>query len=171
MIWHLIAALFAGLATAGVALLLRLVSGKRLPRWIIPAFAGLGMLGYQIHYEYSWFNHKQSQLPDSAHVVSSDQNTVFWRPWTYIYPMTTAFNVVDREGLTLSNTDGQQVVEFILYRFEKQPADQVSHQAYLMNCSAQEMLPLTDEFEQRDTVELRHVDASSELYEVVCSPS
>ena len=36
MIWHLIAAIFAGLGAAGLGLLLRTLSGKRLPRWIVP---------------------------------------------------------------------------------------------------------------------------------------
>ncbi len=66
MIWHLIAAIFAGLGAAGLGLLLRTLSGKRLPRWIVPVCAGLGMLGYQIQHEYGWFDHKRQQLPDSA---------------------------------------------------------------------------------------------------------
>ena len=95
MIWHLIGAIFAGLGAAGIGLLLRKVSGKRLPRWIIPALGGLGMLGYQIQTEYSWYEHKRSLLPESARVVQAEQDAMFWRPWTYLFPMTTAFSVVD----------------------------------------------------------------------------
>ena len=66
MLWQLVAAVFAGLGAAGVGLILRQLSGKRLPRWIVPALGGLGMIGYQVHYEYAWFDYKQAQLPASA---------------------------------------------------------------------------------------------------------
>ncbi|GHC22914.1 hypothetical protein [Aidingimonas halophila] len=171
MIWHLIAAMFAGLAAAGIALLLRVISGKRLPRWIIPAFAGAGMLSYQVHHEYTWYSHKEMQLPDSAQVISTEQEATFWRPWTYLFPMTTAFTVVDHDNLSTNETEDERVVEFILYRFEKQPTDQVSHQAYLLNCSAEEIVPLTEEFEQRQDVELRRISTSSQLYQAVCPSS
>ncbi|MHB1371312.1 MAG: hypothetical protein ACYCW7_14085, partial [Pseudomonadaceae bacterium] len=63
MFWHLIAAVAAALAGAGIALVLRSLSGKRLPAWIIPVFAGLGMFGYTIYYEYTWFETSQARLP------------------------------------------------------------------------------------------------------------
>jgi len=49
MFWHLIAAIVAGVAGAGIGLLLRSLTRKRLPKWIIPVCAGLGMLSYTIH--------------------------------------------------------------------------------------------------------------------------
>ena len=168
MIWHLIAAIFAGLGAAGLGLLLRLASGKRLPRWIIPACAGLGMLAYQIHNEYTWLEQKQAQLPDSAEIVSVEKGQMFWRPWTFALPMTTAFTILDRDSLTLSNAEEGRLAEFLLYRFEKEYVDQVSHQAYLMNCATREMLPLDDESRVPDTAQLRLVDAESPLYAAVC---
>ena len=57
MIWHLVATFSAGLGAAGIAFLLRSLSKQKLPKWIIPAFAGIGMLGYQIYFEYNWFAH------------------------------------------------------------------------------------------------------------------
>jgi hypothetical protein len=169
MIWHLIAAVFAGLSAAGIGLLLRSLSGKRLPRWIIPVFAGLGMLGYQIYYEYSWFSHKQQQLPESAQVVSSEKGGAFWRPWTYVFPMTTAFSVVDRNNLVPRQANDHQLVEFMLYRFEKHYVDQVTHQAYLMNCTTQEKLPLIGEARRPRFSELRRIDASAPLFQAVCA--
>ncbi len=110
---------FAGLAAAGIALLLRKLSGRRLPKWIIPVFAGLAMLGYQIYYEYSWFDHQQSRQPEGSVVISSERDEVFWRPWTYYYPMTVAFTVVDTNNLITHDTEDATLVEFMLYRFEK----------------------------------------------------
>lgn len=168
MIWHLIAAIFAGLGAAGVGLLLRLASGKRLPRWIIPACAGLGMLGYQIQNEYTWFEQKQQQLPESAEVVSVEEGQVFWRPWTFAFPMTTAFTIVDHDNLAVSQKNDARLVEFILYRFEKKYVDQVTHQAYLMNCASRDMLPLDEASRVPRTEQMRLVERSSPLYQTVC---
>ena len=133
------------IGAAGIALLLRLASGRRLPKWIIPVFAGLGMLGYQIHYEYSWLDHKRSQLPTTAQVVATEQGSMLWRPWTHAFPMTTAFSVVDRDSLVRRQVEDHRLVEFILYRFERQYVDRVTHQAWLMNCTTQSKLPLVGE--------------------------
>ncbi|QJQ96791.1 MULTISPECIES: hypothetical protein [Halomonadaceae] len=169
MIWHLIAAIFAGLGAAGVGLLLRVVSGRRLPRWIVPVCAGLGMLAYQIHHEYSWFNHKQHQLPAAAQVISSEQDSVFWRPWTYLFPMTTAFSVIDQGNMISRQVDGQHLVEFMLYRFERHHMDLVTHRPYLMNCATHESLPLEGEQRQPRFHEMRRVDDSDPVYQAVCA--
>ncbi|GHE20769.1 hypothetical protein [Halomonas urumqiensis] len=168
MIWHLIAAIFAGLGAAGIGMLLRLLSGKRLPRWIIPAFAGLGMLGYQIHYEYAWFDHKLQQLPATAHVVEVEQDAMFWRPWTYLHPMTTGFSVVDEQSMSVREEDGERRVEFLLYRFEKQLQDRVSHQTWLMNCASREVLPLEGEGREPRLDEMRRLGDQAPLYRAIC---
>lgn len=170
MIWHLIAAVFAGLGAAGVALLLRSLSGRRLPRWIVPVFAGLGILGYQINHEYSWFEHKRSQLPATAQVVDTEQAQMFWRPWTYLFPMTVGFSVVDQNSMEPRQLEDQQLVEFILYRFEKEYRDQLHHQPYLMNCAEAEMVPLASGSREPRLDSLRPVDEESRLLEAVCSP-
>ncbi|UYG04765.1 hypothetical protein OCT51_05175 [Halomonas sp. LR3S48] len=169
MIWHLIAAIFAGLGAAGIGLILRLASAKRLPKWIIPVCAGLGMLGYQIHYEYSWFDHKRSQLPATTRVVDTKQDSMPWRPWTYFYPMTVSFSVVDQGSMVPRQADDQQLVEFILYRFEKEYVDQLHHQPYLLNCSSAELVPLAKGSRQPRVDALRTLDEESSLYQAVCS--
>ncbi|TFH88641.1 hypothetical protein EQG41_02070 [Billgrantia azerbaijanica] len=169
MIWHLIAAVFAGLGAAGVGLLLRTLSAKRLPRWIVPVFAGLGMLGYQIQHEYTWFAHKSAQLPDSARVVDTEQSAAFWRPWTYLVPLTTAFTVIDEESLVRSRADDQRLVEFILYRFDREYVERLSHQAYLMNCTTRELVPLAEESREPRTDQLRSLGEADPLFTAVCA--
>ncbi|WP_104202732.1 hypothetical protein [Billgrantia saliphila] len=169
MIWHLIAAVFAGLGAAGVGLLLRTLSAKRLPRWIVPVFAGLGILGYQINHEYSWFEHKRSQLPATAQVVETEEERMFWRPWTYALPLTVGFSVVDQSSTRYQEVDGESLVEFILYRFEREYVDRLDHQPHLMNCATREMVPLTGEDRSPNLQALHEVDASSPLYEAVCT--
>lgn len=168
MIWHLVAALFAALGAAGIALLLRLASGKRLPRWIIPAFAGLGMLGYQIHFEYTWFEHKRQQLPATAEVVYTEQRSMLWRPWTQFFPMTIVFSVVDHDRIVTRQVNGESLAEFVLYRFEREYVEQVYAQAYLMNCTTAEMVPLTGE-NRPHTEALQTVTRTSPLYRAVCA--
>jgi len=169
MIWHLVAAASAGLGAAGIALLLRTLSGKRLPRWIIPVCAGLGLLAYQINYEYDWYGNKRQQLPESARVVSTEKSRMLWRPWTYLYPLTTAFSVVDRDNLVKSRANGERLVEFILYRFEMQYRDVLTHHAYLMNCSTRESVPLVGDSRQPDLDRLRHLASDDPQLETVCS--
>ncbi|MDT0502468.1 MULTISPECIES: hypothetical protein [unclassified Halomonas] len=169
MIWHLIAAIFAGLGAAGIGLLLRTLSGKRLPRWIIPVLGGLGMLGYQINVEYSWYEHKRSLLPETARIVQVEEDAMFWRPWTYLFPMTTAFSVVDKQGMTTREQAGEKQVEFLLYRFDKQLQDNVSHQTWLMNCATRETLPLEGEERRPRLDAMRRLTSEAPLYRAVCT--
>ncbi|NRB55927.1 MAG: hypothetical protein HRU39_08115 [Salinicola sp.] len=168
MIWHLVAAASAGVGAAGIALLLRSLSGGRLPRWIIPACAGLGLLAYQISYEYGWYESKRQQLPESAAVVSTEKGRMVWRPWTYLYPLTTAFSVVDRDKLVTSRADGERLVEFVLYRFEMQYRDVLTHQAYLVNCSTRERVPLVGDSRRPDIDRLRRLADDDPQLETVC---
>lgn len=167
MIWHLIAAIFAGLGAAGIAQLLRLASGRRLPRWLVPVFAGLGMLGYQVYTEYSWFDHKRDQLPPTALVVDSERGQAFWRPWSYFFPLTSAFRVVDQQSVRVAEIDDQRVVEFMLYRFERQPMDSVTHQALLLNCESRELVPLDN---GPRLERLRRLSEDAPLLQAVCAP-
>nr|WP_298057972.1 hypothetical protein [uncultured Halomonas sp.] len=169
MIWHLIAAVFAGLAAAGIGLILRTLSGKRLPKWIVPVCGGLGMLGYQIQVEYSWFEHKQAQLPETATVISTETSTAVWRPWTFAIPMTTKFSVVDSESIRTSEQDGVRLVEFILYQLERHHTDIIITQSYLLNCENRELVPLNTESREPILEEIRTLRETSPLLSNVCA--
>lgn len=168
MLWTILAIVTSGLGAAGIALLLRKLSRNRLPKWIIPVFAGLGMLTYQIYYEYSWFDHQLARQPAEAVLVSSEVGHVFWRPWTYHWPMITAFTVLDTKSLQRQESAGSMVAAFNLYRFEKQHVDRVSHQPYLLNCSTAELLPLnaqnTPQLDQ-----MKRIEREEALYQRACS--
>lgn len=166
MLWHLIAAIFAGLGSAGIAMLLRQLSGKRLPRWIIPVFAGLGILGYQIYQEYSWFDHKQLQLPAQARVVDSEQRSMVWRPWTYFAPITNAFTVIDSESETDAQSGETRV--FQLYRFERAYPDNVSHHPYLLNCTTRQLVPLEKDSERPIVSKMRTLTQDAPVYRHQC---
>ncbi|KKO49137.1 hypothetical protein VT06_07775 [Arsukibacterium sp. MJ3] len=95
MLWELIATIFAGLGAAGIALGIRFISRNKAPRWLIPVFAALGMLGFQVQSEYNWYQHQASLLPEGVVVVRTVEQQAFWRPWSYVYPQTLRFIAAD----------------------------------------------------------------------------
>lgn len=121
MLLELVATLFAGLGAAGIALLGRLITAKRLPRWSVPASAGFAMLAFQVYSEYTWFGHQKSLLPPSLVVVSSVEEKALWRPWTLLYPQTVRFAAVAVDG-TATNASNPELVLANLYLFQRRHA-------------------------------------------------
>lgn len=96
MFVELIATVFAGIACAGVAMLLNVVSGRRLPKWIMPIAAGLGMIGMTISNEYTWFDRTVERLPEGVEIATKVEEQSWLRPWTQIWPYTKRFVAVDK---------------------------------------------------------------------------
>lgn len=166
MFWNLLATVFCGLGAAGVAMGIRAITAKRAPKWLIPVFAGLGMLGYLVYGEYTWFEHKKSLLPAEAVIVSTEQEGIYFRPWTFLFPYVTAFSAVDVNGIQpVPNSDG--VKQFVLYRFEQTVTDSVSHRPYLLNCQSRELVPLSPEGTP-NVDSLKLISTSDSLYKTVC---
>lgn len=170
MIWHLVAVFSAGLGSVGIAFLLRSLSKQKLPKWIIPALAGVGMMSYQIYFEYHWFAYQSNRQPIGAVVTSNQTSQVFWRPWTYIYPMTTVFTVVDTQSMQTRQAKNLTLVEFIEYRFEKKYIDVVTHQRYVMSCTDAQIIAVSDEKKVLSKQPV-NVDPDSVLFNTVCSTS
>lgn len=95
MFIELIATVFAGLACAGLAMLLNHATGKRLPRWITPVAAGLGMIAMTISNEYTWFDRTAEQLPEGVEIAMTVDEQSWFRPWTQLAPYTKRFVAVD----------------------------------------------------------------------------
>ncbi len=102
MTLDVIAAFCAGAAMAGVVMFLRKITGSLLPRWAIPAAAGLGMLLFTIWNEYSWFSRVSGQLPPEVAVLSAPTESMVWRPWTYLVPVSFRFMALDVPGMVWS---------------------------------------------------------------------
>ena len=124
MLFELIAAVVAGVALAGLAMLLRWLSRGLLPKWIVPAMAGVGMLSYAIWSEYSWFDRMNIALPGIA-VSWKNEQTAFWRPWSYFEPVTTRFTAVDLNGAKRHPAQPGLVMVDILLAARWQPVKQV----------------------------------------------
>ncbi len=166
MFWTFIATVFCGLGAAGIALGIRALSRNKAPKWIIPVFGGLGMLGYLVYGEYSWYGHKASQLPPEAVIVAEEEKSVPWRPWTYLVPQVMGFTVLDRNSIETSSND-REVHLFYLYRFEQSYTDAVSKQVHLLNCSTQELVPLDDDGSPQ-VDQLRALSDSNRLFIAAC---
>ena len=118
MLLELIATLCAGLGAAGLALLCRALTAKRLPRWIVPTFAGAGMLAFQIHSEYTWYEHQVKRLPAGVKVGKAVAESTSWKPWTYWFPQTLRFIAVDT-GSAEANQINPDLILADLYIFER----------------------------------------------------
>ncbi|MFD1911429.1 hypothetical protein [Halodurantibacterium flavum] len=95
MLLELVATIAMGFAAAGIVLLLNKLMRGRLPRWIMPAAAGLSMIGYVVWSEYSWLSRMSASFPQGVEVVAVNAEQSFYRPWTYIWPLTNRLVAVD----------------------------------------------------------------------------
>ncbi|PWE33868.1 hypothetical protein DDZ14_04205 [Maritimibacter sp. 55A14] len=115
MFWELIAAIFAGLGAAGVAMLLRRLSRGSLPGWLVPVAAGAAMIGYAVWSEYSWYPRTVAGLPDGMEVISVNENRALYRPWTYLKPMIDRAAFADVAGRRSNDAvPGQYIVDVLL---------------------------------------------------------
>lgn len=114
MIWEWIATIFAGMGAAGIMLGLRFIF-KKMPKWLIPAGAGAGMLFFQIYSEYTWYGHTRSLLPQKMVVIAEIADTAPYKPWTYVQPQILKFVAVD----TAKTLSFDNVVQANLYFFER----------------------------------------------------
>lgn len=95
MFVELIATIFAGIACAGVVMLLNLLTGRRLPKWLMPVAAGAGMIGMTVLNEYTWYERTAERLPEGVEIASTVEEQSWLRPWTQIWPYTKRFVAVD----------------------------------------------------------------------------
>jgi hypothetical protein len=95
MLLEFIATIAIGFGAAGVVMIFNWVVGGRLPKWLIPVAAGMGMIGFVVWSEYSWAGRVIATLPEEASVVSRNEHTAWFRPWTYIWPITNRITLID----------------------------------------------------------------------------
>lgn len=95
MFIELIATFVAGIACAGLAMLINRIIGQRLPRWIVPVAAGLGMFGTTIANEYTWYTRTADSLPEGLHIAQTVEEQSWLRPWTQAFPYTKRFVAID----------------------------------------------------------------------------
>lgn len=110
-----IATFAAGLGLVGFVVVVRHLSGGRLPKWTIPASIGLGMILFSIWNEYTWYTRTTSVLPEQVVILSSPADKVFYRPWTYVFPVSSRFAALDGTGMVKSpQNDALRMAEVML---------------------------------------------------------
>ncbi len=131
MIWELLATVFAGLGAAGIIMGLRMII-KKIPKWTVPASAGLGMLLFQIYSEYTWFEHTESLLPQGTVVVAKVDDVVYHKPWTKFIPLVERFIAADVRNAQ-KNQQHPSLVQVELYFFERRMS--AHHLSIVIDCT------------------------------------
>jgi len=141
MFIELIGTIVAGIACAGVAMMLNRLTGRRLPKWITPVAAGLGMIGMTISNEYTWFERTADTLPEGVEIAMTVEEQSWLRPWTQVWPYTKRFVAVDRAA-TLTNEAAPDQRLTDLYFFGRwSPVNQAP---MLFDCAAAQSAMLID---------------------------
>src|SRR6056297_230414 len=99
MFLELIATIFAGVAAAGLMMLVNIASGRVLPRWLTPVAAGVGMIALTISNEYTWFDRTAETLPEGIEIAMTVEEKGWLRPWTHLWPYTKRFVAVDTASM------------------------------------------------------------------------
>ncbi len=141
MFIELIATVFAGIACAGVVMVLNITFGRRLPKWITPIAAGAGMIAMTISNEYTWFDRTAESLPEGVEIASTVEEQSWGRPWTQIAPYTKRFVAVDVATMRKNaNIPSQRITD--LYFFGRWSP--VSQAPMLFDCDAARSAILID---------------------------
>jgi len=170
MFLELIGTIFAGMAFAGVVLVLNKLTGGRLPKWAMPVAAGLGMIGMTITSEYSWYERTRDTLPNSLTVVQEVESRAFYRPWTYAVPFVDRFAAIDTVSVrTNDQVPDQRLVD--LYFFGRWAP--VSKVPVAVNCAENSRANLADGAEFADDGHLVDADwykagAGDPIIEATC---
>lgn|SRR5690606_7730146 len=172
MLLELIAILAAGFGLAGVALSLNLLLRKRLPKWVIPASAGAGMLLMAVWLEYSWLDRTAGSFPQGVEVASTNQVRSWYRPWTWVVPLTTRLVAIDRRFNREHADMPGQVMAQVLLAGRWEPTRQFSA---VFDCSGHRRADLVSDVALNEDGSLRNarwvrLPADDRLLQLACSP-
>lgn len=166
MTWHLVAVFIVGLCMGGLAYLLRKLSRQRLPKWLIPVFAGGGMLGYLAYYDYTWYDFKRSQLPAGAEVIEEHRESSFLKPWSYLHPAVSSFVATDG-NFVRRRQENDDIVEYLTYEFSKDPLERLTTRMNVASCASRQLMRF-DAKNPQGAKQLLPLDEGDPLYRKIC---
>jgi hypothetical protein len=94
MLLTFLGAISVAVLAACVAFIIRRVWGVQ-ARWLIPFSAGVGMLGFTIWNDYSWFDRQRDGLPEGVAVVEAFTQSAAIQPWTLLVPVVNRYSAID----------------------------------------------------------------------------
>lgn len=168
MAFEFIAAIAAALGAAGLILMLNKLLGGRLPKWVVPAGAGLALVSVTITLEYGWYGRVASGLPEGVTVVWVNDRPQALRPWTMVVPMVT--EVIAADGRQVAQHPAKAELRMLpIYRFARwQPTREAM---MVVDCANDRHILLTDAVSISEAGELTGADwvpaSGDEGYEAV----
>lgn len=151
MFMTLVATFLAGIAAAGLVMLLNHLlgktTGKRLPRWFTPIAAGAAMLLATISSEYGWFNTTTRTMPKEFVVVQTVESSAFYRPWTYVKPFVDRFVAVDQASVRTHEAQPDLRIADIYFYGRWAPIKQI---AVLADCAGGRRAALVETIDLND---------------------
>lgn len=167
MFYELIATVAVAFGAAGMVMLVNRLVGRRLPKWALPAAAGLSMIAFTIWSEYSWADRTINGLPEGLAVVQTIDESTFWKPWTYIKPMTPRLIVADLTSIQ-SNDVAPAIRLVDLYLFERWEAPNQVPQ--LVDCETGSRADVTDQaLADPSKAVWRPINPGNDIKRVVCT--
>lgn len=95
MFMQLAATAAIGLVGAGIIYLIAKSTGWKPPSVAYLIAIAVGMVGYAIYDEYSWYSRVSAELPTRLKVVRTYATSMPYQPWTYAAPRVYKFDAVD----------------------------------------------------------------------------
>jgi len=125
MFLEFVATIAIGFGAAGVVLMANWLTGGRLPRWLIPVGAAAGMVGFMIWSEQTWASRVTATLPPEVAVASKNETRAWFRPWTYMWPMTNRITLVDHRFTRRNDAFPDMVLTAVVLMGRWEPGRQV----------------------------------------------
>lgn len=141
MVFGLIAAFMGGVLGASVAYILYRLSGRRLPRAIIPFAAAFTMIAYSGWNEMTWYTRTATALPTQFVVIEKGPPVSSpLSPWTYVVALTDRFFVLDTQSVQpLPKSEGRYLAHVhVVERFVGSRKSNV-----IVDCKSHEQAEIT----------------------------
>lgn len=169
--WHLLAVFISGFSLGGLTFLARKLTRNKLPAWLVPVAAALGMFGYLAVYDYTWYDYKTEQVrltqsPNEVMFFNQKRERGFFKPWSFVVAPINSFFIFDGNSKSSLQND-QVLVEYFLYEFIKDPIERQQVYMAVLNCTTQERAIIM-QGKTAKASELEHVAADDIFYQKLC---
>lgn len=125
MVLDFVGAIATGLGLLGIVLLINILTGRRMASWVFPVTVALGMISFTAWSEQSWASRTLDAQPH-LRLASQNSASVFYRPWTYIWPNVTRMITLDISQTRVHPDRPDQVLTQIVLLGRWQPVRAVT---------------------------------------------